>query len=176
MFSCLKQFKDCIKLILLQFQIEALNVYFNEHRNFGTRNNNDNFGLDPVTNKPMTDPVIDQAGHTFDRSTINMLLNREEGKNPHCPVGKEVINVNRLVPNLLAKEAIERVNRGRSEIENARQLQQLPNEINELKGILNNVVTKIDKIESELSFARKQITNISEIVLLTNSRSLLDLL
>ena len=80
------------------------------------KEDDNNFDLDPITLEKMTDPVIDQAGHTFDRSTINDLVIQakkkgESGKRITCPYGREVIVVARLVPNRFAIDAIERVDR-----------------------------------------------------------------
>jgi hypothetical protein len=84
------------------------------------RDNDALFGLDPVYYEEMVDPVIDQLGHTFDRRTIDALAAiTPEGEDILCPIGREVINVDRLVPNLLAKDAIERVNRANALAERA---------------------------------------------------------
>ncbi len=72
----------------------------------------DEFGVDPISFEEMTDPVIDQAGHTFDRSTINALRDRTpQGQPVLCPLAREVIDVNRLVPNRFGRDAIEREKR-----------------------------------------------------------------
>jgi|GEM_PF-4738052 len=63
-------------------------------------------GLDPITHKPMVDPVIDQCGHTFDRSTITLLRgNQPEGSDVICPFSQEVIQTNKLVVNCFARDA-----------------------------------------------------------------------
>ena|GEM_PF-4995644 len=65
------------------------------------------FGMDPVSLEPMGDPVLDQCGHTFNRSTIDRLLEERPGEPISCPISREVIDVDRLAKNLLAKEALQ---------------------------------------------------------------------
>jgi hypothetical protein len=76
----------------------------------------EDFGADPVFCHKMVNPVIDQEGHTFDQSTIDICVAESiskggDGKIIKCPLYREKIIVAQLVPNLFAKEAIEREQR-----------------------------------------------------------------
>ncbi len=62
---------------------------------------------DPVSLEQMQNPVIDQAGHSFEKSTIDLLAARtHEGQPLICPIGREIIDPKRLVPNLLGRDCI----------------------------------------------------------------------
>ncbi len=68
----------------------------------------DHFSLDPISLEPMTLAVIDQAGHTFDQTTIYDLRASAGGSSSIiCPIGREIIDTDRLVPNLLVRQAVE---------------------------------------------------------------------
>ncbi len=77
---------------------------------------NDLVFSDPVSLEQMQNPVIDQAGHSFERATIIDLLaaSKREGKPLLCPIGREVIDPNRLVPNLLGRDCIEQIHIARA--------------------------------------------------------------
>ncbi len=65
------------------------------------------FGLDPISLEPIVDPVIDQCGHTFNRSTIDDLVHAARpGEAILCPISRKAIDVDRLSSNLFAKEAL----------------------------------------------------------------------
>lgn len=67
----------------------------------------DELFLDPVSKEPMLDSVMDECGHTFDRSTIEKMVEQSKRlKLPIiCPLGREEIDVNTLRPNRLVNEA-----------------------------------------------------------------------
>ncbi len=76
-----------------------------------TQENDDLFFSDPVSHEQMNRPLIDQAGHSFERSTIDSLVADaiRKGQPIICPLGREIIDPNRLVPNLLARDCIEQI-------------------------------------------------------------------
>lgn len=81
------------------------------------QSNDDLFGIDPVSLEEMVTPMIDELGHTFDITTINMLIKATpHGESILCPIGKEVMRIDQLIINRFAKEAIERVNRDKTKI------------------------------------------------------------
>ncbi len=77
--------------------------------------NDDLFFSDPVSFEQMNRPVIDQAGHSFERATIDRLAaSTPEGQPIICPLGREVIDPDRLVPNLLGRDCIEQIHIARA--------------------------------------------------------------
>jgi len=70
------------------------------------------FGADPITEEVMHDPVIDQCpngAHTFERSSLLAMKKRlSKGEPLICPFSRREIDIDRLVVNLFAKDAIER--------------------------------------------------------------------
>jgi hypothetical protein len=77
---------------------------------------------DPISNEIMENPVIDPCGHTFDMSTIEDIIDHTpQGQSVLCPISRQVIDVNRLVVNRFAKEAIERYKEDKKEIDKANQ-------------------------------------------------------
>lgn len=84
--------------------ISQSSSYSNSFERFG----NQRFGLDPVTKEQMKHPIIDQRGHTFDLSTIERLA--KESMPVICPIGGEEIDLEHLVPNFIANEAIDHSN------------------------------------------------------------------
>ncbi len=71
---------------------------------------------DPISLEQMQNPVIDQAGHSFERSTIDSLVAAaiHKGQPLLCPIGGEPIDPNRLVPNLLGRDCIEQIHIARA--------------------------------------------------------------
>lgn len=67
----------------------------------------DELFLDPVSKEPMLDSLIDEFGHTFDRKTIEKMIDQSKILNAPiiCPLGREEIDINKLRPNRLANDA-----------------------------------------------------------------------
>ena len=67
----------------------------------------DELFLDPVSHEPMLDSLIDECGHTFDRSTIKKMIDQSKKLNAPiiCPLSRKEIDVNALRPNRLVNEA-----------------------------------------------------------------------
>ncbi len=66
---------------------------------------------DPISFQRMTDPVISTVcGHTFEKVQIEGWIEHCENNNeePSCPICKE--RINKLVPNWLAKQALDILN------------------------------------------------------------------
>lgn len=63
--------------------------------------------IDPISHTRMTDPVINDCGHTFERGQLNgwNQKNITPGSVPLCPLCKEPIK--NLVPNMLIQYALE---------------------------------------------------------------------
>jgi hypothetical protein len=62
----------------------------------------------PITLQPMTNPVIDRSGHTFEAEAITQWIAR--GPDYVCPIGNEPIAINELIPNRAIRDAIEACN------------------------------------------------------------------
>lgn len=66
---------------------------------------------DPVTLEPIMDPVVDECGHTFNRSTIDLIFRDTITGNAadviSCPISRQPIHRNRMVTNYAVKRAIE---------------------------------------------------------------------
>ena len=61
----------------------------------------------PISREPMTDPVIDRCGHTFERAAIHQKLRIR----PLCPISGNPLSAEMLGPNLAAREASALLNR-----------------------------------------------------------------
>lgn len=66
------------------------------------------FAMDPIYLDLIVDPVTDQCGHSFSRSTIDELVATVgPGKPVLCPFSRLPIDIDKLFDNHLAKEALD---------------------------------------------------------------------
>jgi predicted nuclease with TOPRIM domain len=113
-------------------------------------NHQDTFGRDPITQARLTDPVIDEAGHTFNKKTIDDLMAKlSPGEPLVCPIGKEVIHVDRLVRNRLAVEAAQRA-------------EQKDTEVKELKEIVVQLAGQMQNISGHMQIMSGQMQSMGE--------------
>ncbi|CAE8595834.1 unnamed protein product [Polarella glacialis] len=61
-------------------------------------------GICPITGECMTDPVIDRCGHSFERTAILRWL-LQHGRHT-CPVGREPLEIEDLIPNLALRDML----------------------------------------------------------------------
>lgn len=113
----------------------------------------DEWFLDPITHEPIVDAVIDECGHTFDRSTIGKIVRNAEGI-VICPLSRREINVDRLRPNLLvnsvsSKYHVLRKDSDEKEDENAEDLS--------MHDKLNLLIQMNFKLQKENKESKKKI-------------------
>jgi hypothetical protein len=107
---------------------------------------------DPITAEIMENPVIDQCGHTFDMSTIEEIIVRTpQGQHVLCPISQQVIDINRLIVNRFAVDAIDRYKEDKKEIAKFEQMLQKSPAFLDLKQNHEQLQVKYTKLEKENS-------------------------
>ena len=63
--------------------------------------------VDPITLEMMKEPVISKYGHTFDRSSIERMLDAEGPSKGKCPLTRQPLSKQDLFPNRALADAIQ---------------------------------------------------------------------
>jgi hypothetical protein len=117
----------------------------------------------PIFLAPMKNPVSDEYGHSFELEAINgWAASTREGDPLICPLGREIINPDRLVNNRLGREGIECMLKMNEELEisNARVREQLKMNSN-LKIKHANEKERLDRLESEANELNERVQVLS---------------
>lgn len=66
--------------------------------------------IDPITSEVMTDPVINSQGNTYDRSTVNKIIDdaNSKGEKPLDPISRIPFSQNLIIPNNEIRSLIQR--------------------------------------------------------------------
>ena len=106
----------------------------------------------PIFLAPMKHPVTDQYGHTFELEAINgWAASTREGAPLLCPVGREIIDPDRLVNNILGRDGIEHIHKLNGYIEKTN------SKLKEHQKVNRDLKTRNEKLDKRLEVSYKQL-------------------
>lgn len=119
---------------------------------------------DPITLEPITDPVTDECGHTFNRSSLDLIF--RGATETQCPMSRRPIHIDRMVTNYALKSIIENQSRGNMSDTSpsldslANMMRQMMISQQSLMASHSRMETKIDLLDRKITIQGRQVNNV----------------